>query len=153
MIAHRFDHRWAHAAHREHLIAVLCSVCLVGCSMLLPSRKIPEPEALPFRGTMLFSNSSDDAVRVFLVENDVEWLVGHVQPGETAHLTLPAGVVDRTASDVYVAVVPVGAGNFWGGRASRAPGAIVSMSEPSQNLVAMHWTLAGSSLFSLPLRR
>jgi hypothetical protein len=113
--------------------------------------RVPPPmEPLPEPGSVAFQNATISPVRVYLVENEVQWGIGYVAGGERTALRLPSGVVDRNAPDVFPVAVPVGTQNTRGRRESELPDAIRSLSEPTQNLVQMHWVLTEAQLFSLP---
>jgi hypothetical protein len=85
-------------------------------------------------------------VRIYLAENGVQWGIGYVDGGEQTRLRLPAGIVNRDAPDVFLVAVPLGTENVWGRRESELPDAIRSLSEPTQNLVQMHWVLTDAQL-------
>jgi hypothetical protein len=113
--------------------------------------RVPPPmEPLPEPGSVAFQNSTISPVRVYLVENGVQWGLGYVDGGEQTSLRLPSGVVDRNAPDVFLVAVPVATQNTWGRRESELPDAIRSLGEPTQNLVQMHWVLTDAHLFCIP---
>lgn len=95
-----------------------------------------------------FHNGTESAVRVYVMESSsVQWSIGHVAPGETSQLSLPAGLVQRSDAQAFLVAVPVGELNVDGQRGADVPDAVRSPIEMTSDLVKLRWQLRGQQLF------
>ena len=99
--------------------------------------------------SLTFENTTTDEVTVYLDRLGTRWIVGHVEPGRKARLRIPDFENLRTLTDLRVIVVPLGT-NRDGNRISTTAGAICSETDSAQHLLAMHWSLRGRTLVSVP---
>lgn len=126
--------------------AIAIAACLVCASCVRPGRTAPG-ELAP-RPTITFRNQGRDRIRVYLVSEKREWLIGRLEPLETAHLVLPEFGFVTASRAVSVAVVP---GWFTHARPLRAPGATSSIDELTDNLPGEEWIFVDGQIAG-PLR-
>jgi hypothetical protein len=106
----------------------------------------------PDRGVLLFENSTIDQVTVYLEHSGTRLILGHVEPGRRARLRIPDAVSFRGVSGVRVLVVPLGATRE-GPRGTDTATAVCSDFEPPEHLLAMTWSLKGSTLVATAMPR
>jgi hypothetical protein len=120
-------------------------------SLAAGGRLAAQRTALP-PATVLFDNSTIDPVRVYLIDNGAQWLLGRVDGMQVALLKLPPGISERSGEWVSLVAVPLGARGvipITGG----STGVVRSEPEPGENLLTMRWRLADRQLFSVPKTR
>src|SRR5512142_3553769 len=86
------------------------AACLLIASCASPGAKSsgrPEPST-----TITFRNQDRDRVQVYLVGEQQDWLIGRLEPLETAHLPLPKLGFAATSQPVALVVVPGWARNL-----------------------------------------
>ena len=102
--------------------------------------------------TVHFDNGAREYVRVYLVGEQREWLLGRVEPGARATLRLPEAALAENAGTLRLAVLM---GGRMTQRAASEAGVATSMAQPASELVAQRWTfsqlLATAQLTSLRL--
>ena len=98
--------------------------------------------------TIVFRNQGRDRIKVYLVGENRVWLIGRLEPLETAHLALPEFGFVSTSQAVSVAVVPGWSANTLPGR---DPGATFSIDELTDDLPGEEWIFVNGQLAG-PLR-
>ncbi len=102
---------------------------------------------------LVFENGTTEPVRLYLVDQSTQVLIGHVQPGHTAVLRLPAWATDVEGRELSLVAVPAGTHRELPTASGGPQGAIRSLPLPANSLTTVRWRLAGQRLVSLPLRR
>lgn len=134
-------------ARMLRLLALALSVSLAACaSSGALSREVA---AVAEPDYVTFENTTNGVVRVYLVSATSEWLLGRVQPAETARLRLPPGVLIDRNETLALSVVPIGAITPGGMRTTGRTSLLTSELYPAHQLLAMRWGLTGSSLYSV----
>lgn len=106
-------------------------------------------EPVPGYPTVAFVNSTVSSASVYLESAGRAWLLGRVDPGETAMLRVPAGM---SLSGLFSLIaVPIGSRDTFGRSASLNPSAIRSMPGSADDLLALRWTLLEQQLITVPL--
>ena len=122
------------------------AACLLIASCALPGAKSsgrPEPST-----TITFHNQGRDRIQVYLVAEKQEWLIGRLEPLQTARLPLPELGFAATSQSLALAVVPGWSGNV---QPRRDPRATFSIDEVSDNLPGEEWVFVDGRLRG-PLR-
>jgi hypothetical protein len=120
------------------------SLILVACAPAsAPETVAPEQKAITFE------NTTNSVVRVYLLGASSEWLLGRVQPAETARLRLPPSFSIDAHEPLALSVVPLGTITRGGGRATARNGQMISADYPLHQLLAMRWGVAGAQLYSV----
>ena len=91
------------------------------------------------RPSIVFDNSANDYVDVYLAAEQRQWRLGRIAPGARATLQVPADEVERTAGFVRLVVL---AGAPVSLQAARDPNAVVSIAQPVSDLLRQQWTFA-----------
>ena len=99
--------------------------------------------------TITFHNQGRDRIQVYLVGEKQEWLIGRLEPRQTARLALPQFGIASTPQAVALAVVPGWSRNSQPRRDSRTT---VSIEEVSDNLAGEEWVFVDGRLQG-PMRR
>ena len=109
-------------------------------------------ELTPSAPTLTFENANVDEVAVYVDQAGIQWLLGHVQPGRSTTLRLPAGFAASRTSDLRLMIVPLGSHRD-SARPDQMAETIRSELESADYIVAVRWTLRGHQLISvLPTR-
>lgn len=99
-------------------------------------------------GTITFRNQGRDRVQVYLVGEKQDWLIGRLEPLQTARLALPQFGFASAPQTVALAVVPGWSRSL---QPRRDPRAAVSIDEISDNLAGEEWIFVNGILQG-PLR-
>src|SRR5512138_905300 len=122
------------------------AACLVIASCASPGAKSagrPEPSA-----TITFHNQGRDRIQIYLVGEKEDWLIGRLEPLQTAHLALPQFGIASAPLGVALVVIPGWSGNA---QPRRDPRAAVSIDQVSDNLPGEEWIFLNGQLQG-PLR-
>lgn len=122
------------------------AACLVIASCASPGAKSagrPEPSA-----TITFHNQARDRIQIYLVGEKEDWLIGRLEPLQTAHLALPQFGIASAPLGVALVVIPGWSGNA---QPRRDPRAAVSIDQVSDNLPGEEWIFLNGQLQG-PLR-
>jgi hypothetical protein len=137
------------------LAAALAVTLVLGCASA-PSRASLD-ELVPAGGPPLaisFINEGHEFVRVYLVSNQYQWLLGRVEPGARATLRIPEAAMTENSWSMRLAVV---AGANMTVRAEGETRAAMTMQQPVAAILSQRWsfsqTLASGRLTSLPVGR
>jgi hypothetical protein len=109
----------------------------------------PSPTAEVAANTIRFDNEGREPVRVYLIGEKREWLLGRVEPGAIARLRLPDAAMTDDARRVQLAVL---AGPQMTMRAARETRAMLSIAQPTSALTSQRWRFAQGQLSPLGLR-
>ena len=102
------------------------------------------PAAAPISaGTITFHNHGRDRIQVYLIGEKEDWLLGRLEPMETAHLRLPESISEEGREAVVLAVVPGWARNLAPRNDRRAT---LSITEISNNLRGEEWVFVNGQL-------
>jgi hypothetical protein len=126
------------------MIAV--AVCLVSASCVRLGGSASGD--LAPRATITFHNQGRDLVQVYLVGEKEDWLIGRLEPLETARLALPQFGFASAARSVALAVLPGWSKNL---EPRRDPRATFSIDEVTDDLAGEVWFFVGGQLQG-PLR-
>lgn len=122
------------------------AACLLIASCALPGAKStgrPEPSA-----TITFHNQGRDRIQVYLVGEKENWMIGRLEPLQTAHLALPRFGFASAPLGVALVVLP----GWSGSQQPRLdPQAAISNDEVSDNLPGEEWIFVDGQLQG-PLR-
>lgn len=135
--------------------ALSLTLALGGCASA-PSRSAwdgPTPTEHPSLA-IRFDNEAGDYVRVYLVGERRQWLLGRVEAGARAELRIPEAALSPKEGWTRLAVL-VGGGTSL--RAAAEPRATIAMPQPTVELLSQRWTFARSvtagRLMAAPLAR
>jgi hypothetical protein len=123
--------------------ALTAAFTLAGCAGA-PSRGA-DASPVPIEvmaSTVKFDNIGRDYVRVYLVSETREWLLGRVEPGARATLRIPEDALAGNTSSMRLAVVPGGGTTL---RAMGGARAAVTMSQPASELASQRWSYSQAS--------
>ena len=126
---------------------ITVAACLLSASCVQHGRSAPG-ELAP-SATITFHNQGRDRVQVYLVGEKEDWLIGRLEPLETARLPLPQFGFASAPQAVALAVVPGWTRNL---QPRRDPHATVSIDEISDNLAGEEWIFV-NGLLQGPWRR
>jgi hypothetical protein len=121
------------------------SFVLAGCG----AARTPYGQTLP--ATISFENSTNGVVRVYVMSETSEWLLGRVEPAQTARLRLPSGF-NNPDEPLQISAVPLAATGRWGTRLTGRNGYAISPAYPLRQLVASRWGIAGQQIYTNVLR-
>lgn len=93
--------------------------------------------------TITVHNQGRDRVQVYLVGEKDEWLIGRLEPLQTAHFPLPRFGFASAPQAVAVAVVPGWSQNL---QPRRDPHAAFSIDQVSDNLAGEEWVFVNGQL-------
>ena len=103
--------------------------------------------------TIQFDNQADGAVRVYLVDEQRQWLLGRVERGANAALRIPGTALAAPSRWMRLSIVPSEPATA---RATDLRPATMS-TEPVAAIISQRWTFArtlgGGELTSLPVTR
>lgn len=126
------------------LIAV--AACLVSASCIRSSGSA-SGELAP-SATITFHNQGRDRVQVYLVGEKEDWLIGRLEPLQTARLALPRFGFESSPQAVAIAVVPGWSRTL---QPRREPRATLSIDEVNDDLPGQEWIFVNGQLDG-PLR-
>lgn len=129
------------APARLGLTLAAASLVLAGCG----AARAPYGQTQP--ATITFENSTNGVVRVYVVNETSEWLLGRVQPAETAKLRLPSGF-NNPDEALQISAVPLASNGPYGTRLSGRSGYAMSPAYPLRQLVASRWGIAGQQIYT-----
>ena len=101
------------------------------------------PEPVPSARTITFHNSGRDRIQVYLVGAKESWLLGRLEPQETARLRLPESATTEDEQSVVLAVLP-GWSRSLAPRADRR--AVLSILEPGRAMSGEEWMFVNGQL-------
>ena len=130
------------------LPVVVACLTLSACVRFHGSRSVPD-----LNERLRFTNATPDHVTVYLaLPGTRPWRLGDVDAFRTS--VLPLRLTGQNGTTARLLVLPLGASRT--GRSSTADieaAAWSSLSEPTEDISNMRWTLVGHQLFSEPFRR
>ena len=124
---------------RRCIVLFAAGISLASCA---PHQRV-EPAPLTGAGAITFRNSGRDRIQVYLVGERENWLLGRLEPLETARLRLPASWFVATGEAVVLAVLP-GWSRSLAPRADRR--ATLSIAEPGGDLAGEEWIFVNGQL-------
>ena len=104
-----------------------------------PSAARDEAAAPAPRPAILFDNTANDYVDVYLAAEQRQWRLGRVAPGAKASLQLPVDELAVTPGFVRLVVL---AGSPVSLQAAADPHAIISIAEPVSEVLHQRWTFS-----------
>src|SRR5215208_6001450 len=128
------------------LLALTTGFVLAGCTThpaASPSRR----SSAPILAAVKVQNQSRDRIHVYLIAPRGEWLLGRVEPLQTAWLSLPVGASAVRGGWNTLAIVP---GTSRSLQPSRELRSVLSMRQPIGALMTQNWVFTGSQLVGLP---
>lgn len=125
---------------------ITVAACLLNASCVKLGGSAPG-ELAP-SAAITFHNQGRDRVQVYLVGEKEDWLIGRLEPLETARLPLPQFGFASAPQAVAVVVVPGWSRNL---QPRRDPHAAVSIDETSDKLAGEEWIFVNGQLQG-PLR-
>jgi hypothetical protein len=107
----------------------------------------PRPQVAPspiesVASTVRFDNIGRDYVRVYLVSQTREWLLGRVEPGARATLRIPEDALASNTSSMRLAVVPGGGVTL---RAAGGARVSLTMAQPASEILSQRWSYSQAS--------
>ena len=121
------------------IASLAASVLIASCA----SHQHPEPPAPTRTETIVFQNRSGDRIQVYLIGDKQDWLLGRLDPMETARLRLPASEWRESREAVVLAVLPGWTKSLAPRSASHAT---LSIAEIASNLPGGHWSFVNGQL-------
>ena len=97
-----------------------------------------------------FDNAARDYVRVYLVGEWREWMLGRVEPGAVAMLQIPGAALAEQPGLLRLAVIAGGPTTL---RAARDPRSQFTVAQPGSAILAQEWRFAQGQITSLGARR
>lgn len=132
------------AARTSWSLALVLTLALAGCASTGTVESAP---IMPVR-QITFENTSNNVVRVYLVDKWTQRFIGRVQPGEVSRLTVPASFAINPDEQFSLQVVPLGAPFRGITRSQGVDGAMLSREYTARQLLSMRWSLVGGQLYS-----
>jgi hypothetical protein len=128
-------------------ITLPLGACAGAASRAAPGSPSPTAEvgATSFR----FDNEGREPVRVYLIGERREWMLGRVEPGAIARFRLPDEAMASDARRVQIAVL---SGSQMTLRAARENRAMLSIPQPASALTSQRWRFTQGQLSPLGLR-
>ena len=124
--------------------AVLRGVITLAACFVTPACFSPKATGRAAPGaTITFHNQGRDRIQVYLVGEKHDWLIGRVEPRQTAHLALPQFGIASTPQAVALAVVPGWSGNL---QPRLDPRTTFSIDEVNENLAGEEWVFVDGRL-------
>ena len=112
-----------------------------------PSRPVPDrlmsTDARPL--TIRFDNLARESVRVYLIGEKREWLLGRVEQGAIAFLRVPDAALTERSTIVRLAVLVGEPATF---EAARRAGAL-SVAQPASAILSQRWRFSRGDLTSM----
>ena len=96
-----------------------------------------------------FENESRERVHVYLVSETTDWLLGPVEPGTHVWLALPRRALGGSGGPMRLVAL---AGTRVTLQASRDPRAVMSLGQPTGELLEHRWVFAQGQLWPMRLR-
>lgn len=122
--------------------ALAATLALAGCASA-PSRAATAPAPIEaLASTIRFDNIGRDYVRVYLVGETREWLLGRVEPGARATLRIPEDALASNTSTMRLAVVPGGGVTL---RAAGGARVSLTMAQPASEILSQRWSYSQAS--------
>jgi hypothetical protein len=119
--------------------AAALTVTLTACASA-PTRGAGAPTPIEaLASTVRFDNGGRDYVRVYLVSQTQEWLLGRVEPGARATLRIPDDALAGNTSSMRLAVVPGGGVTL---RAAGGAHASITMAQPASAILSQRWSFS-----------
>ena len=109
----------------------------------------PAASPRPSRLTLRVDNQGRERIHVYLLGERRDWLLGPVEPGAIALLTVPARALTESRGNVRLAAIPGGHLTMQAGRDARA---VVALGQPAGTLPGQRWVFAQGQLTPLQLR-
>ena len=139
---------------RTHSIVSLAAgvsvtLALGACAPSRPAMDGPAPVE-GRSGAIVFDNDGLEPVRVYLVGERREWLLGRVEPGSVATLQFPAASFGESSRPVRLAVI---AGEGLTLRAAGDARATFTIAQPATTILSRRWVFAQGQLTPLGLRQ
>jgi hypothetical protein len=134
---------------RRARLTLTAGLLLAGCATH-PAGSSAQRRSAPIFATVKVQNQSRDRIHVYLLAPRGEWLLGRVDPLQTAWLSLPVGSSAARRGWNSLAVI---AGRPRSLQPSREFGAVLSMRQPIGALMTQNWVFAGGQLVGLPQPR
>jgi hypothetical protein len=120
--------------------ALSVAITLAGCAGAPSRRAADAPVPVQaMASTVRFDNGGRDHVRVYLVSQTQEWLLGRVEPGARATLRIPDDALAGNTSSMRLAVVPGGGVTL---RAAGGAATAITMSQPASALLSQRWAFS-----------
>ncbi len=126
-------------------VSTLAACLLIASCVSLGAKSSRRPEPST---TITFHNQGRERIQVYLVAEKQDWLIGRLEPLQTARLRLPELGFAATSQSLALAVVPGWSGNVL---PRRDPRATFSIDEVSDNLPGEEWIFINGQLRG-PLR-
>ena len=123
----------------RRLVALAAGILMTSCA---PHQMPLQGERL-FTGTITFRNQGPDRIQVYLIGEKADWLLGRLEPLETAHLRLPESSYATGEESVVLAVLP-GWSRSLAPRGDRR--AALSLKEYTRNLPGEEWHFVNGQL-------
>jgi hypothetical protein len=95
-----------------------------------------------------FENSAREHAHVYLVTVERQWLLGRVEPGARAMLTIPEASFQERPGFVRLAVL---VGERINPQVARDPRATFTIAQPASAIVSQRWTFMHGQIVSLGL--
>jgi hypothetical protein len=119
----------------------------LGACVRAPSRPVPDglmsTDTRPL--TIRFDNLAQEGVRVYLIGEKREWLLGRVEPGATAILRVPDEALVEGSTMVRLAVLVGERVTFEAARHARA----LTVAQPASAILSQRWAFSQGELISL----
>lgn len=122
--------------------SLAATLALAGCASA-PSRASATPAPIESVATTVrFDNIGRDYVRVYLVSETREWLLGRVEPGARATLRIPEDALASNTSSMRLAVVPGGGVTL---RAAGGARVSLTLAQPASEILSQRWSYSQAS--------
>lgn len=118
--------------HVRSLFTLAAGVVIASCVR----HHIPLSEQFSSAGTITFHNHTGDRIQVYLIGEKANWLLGRLEPYQTARLQLPGSSAAAPREPVSLAVIPGWSRTLQPGRDGRAA---LSIKDFSDNLPGEEW--------------
>jgi hypothetical protein len=131
---------------RRSLLALTAGLFLAGCATQ-PAGSPVRHSSAPVMAAVKVQNQSRGRVYVYLISPRGEWLLGRVEPLQTASLALPVRSLTARGGFNSLAIVP---GDSRSLQPTREIGAVLSMRQPIGALMTQSWVFTGGQIVGLP---
>ena len=130
-------------------VAAAIAITLALGACVRASAPVQNPQAATESGQIAvrFENEAGEHAHVYLIGAKRQWLLGRVEPGAVASLTVPAAALDDESSFVRLAVIT---GERVTLQAARHARARLSVAQPPVAMLSRRWKLSRGELTPVP---
>jgi hypothetical protein len=134
--------------HMRAFGALLTALVLDGCASVT-ARSNARPSQAEVRSAIEVDNQSRDRIDVYVITQEREWHLGRLAPGAKARLAMRDRAETGAIGMIQLAIIASASRSL---RPSRDARAIVSLKQPTTEVLGQRWVFAEGRLTGLPPR-